>query len=152
MEFSRQEYWSGLPFPSPGDLPNPVIKGGSPALQADTLTSEPRRFLQNIYIIILSNRCYRYHDCIADHPRFCGIKWPLCSWILWFQKLDRAHGFSLSLPVSGFQLGDSRLWMELSEESFTHLSGSWCWYWTGSLSSSPHVLIGLFLSSLHYGD
>ena len=32
MEFSRQEYWSGLPFPSPGDLPNPGIKPGSPAL------------------------------------------------------------------------------------------------------------------------
>ena len=41
MEFSRQEYWSGLPFPSPGDLPNPGIEPRSPALQADTLSSEP---------------------------------------------------------------------------------------------------------------
>ena len=41
MGFSRQEYWSGLPFPSPGDLPNPGIERGSPALQADALTSEP---------------------------------------------------------------------------------------------------------------
>ena len=41
MEFSRQEYWSGLPFPSPGDLPNPGIEPGSPALQADALQSEP---------------------------------------------------------------------------------------------------------------
>ena len=39
--FSRQEYWSGLPFPSPGDLPDPGIEPGSPALQADALTSEP---------------------------------------------------------------------------------------------------------------
>ena len=39
-EFSRQEYWSGLPFPSPGDLPNPRIEPGSPTLQADTLPSE----------------------------------------------------------------------------------------------------------------
>ena len=39
--FSRQEYWSGLPFPSPGDLPNPGIKPGSPALQANALSSEP---------------------------------------------------------------------------------------------------------------
>ena len=38
--FSRQEYWSGLPFPSPGDLPDPGIEPGSPALQADALTSE----------------------------------------------------------------------------------------------------------------
>ena len=41
MEFSRQEYWSGLPFPSPGDLPNPVIKPGSPASQLDSIPSEP---------------------------------------------------------------------------------------------------------------
>ena len=41
LGFSRQEYWSGLPFPSPGDLPDPGIKPRSPALQADTLTSEP---------------------------------------------------------------------------------------------------------------
>ena len=40
MEFSGQEYWSGLPFPSPGDLPNPGIKPRSPALQADSLPSE----------------------------------------------------------------------------------------------------------------
>ena len=41
MEFSRQEYWSGLPLPSPGDLPDPGIVPGSPELQADTLPSEP---------------------------------------------------------------------------------------------------------------
>ena len=40
MGFSRQEYWSGLPFPSPGVLPNPRIKTGSPALQADSLSTE----------------------------------------------------------------------------------------------------------------
>ena len=41
MEFSKQEYWSGLPFLSPGDLPNPGLKPRSPALQADALPSEP---------------------------------------------------------------------------------------------------------------
>ena len=41
MEFSRQKYWSGLPFPSPGDLPNPGIEPGSPTLQADALPPEP---------------------------------------------------------------------------------------------------------------
>ena len=41
MGFSRQEYWSGLPFPSPGDLPDPGIKPRSLALQADALSSEP---------------------------------------------------------------------------------------------------------------
>ena len=41
MEFSRQEYWSGLPFPSPGHLPNPGIEPRSSALQGDSLLSEP---------------------------------------------------------------------------------------------------------------
>ena len=41
MGFSRQEYWSGLPFPSPGDLPNPGIEPRSPKLQAETLLSKP---------------------------------------------------------------------------------------------------------------
>ena len=49
MGFSRQEYWSGLPFPSPGDLPNPGIKPGSPALQTDALTSEPPGKPRNHY-------------------------------------------------------------------------------------------------------
>ena len=42
MGFSKQEYWSGLPFPSPGDLPDPGIEPRSPALQADALLSEPQ--------------------------------------------------------------------------------------------------------------
>jgi len=41
MEFSRQKYWSGLPHPSPGDLTDPGIEPGSPALQANYLLSEP---------------------------------------------------------------------------------------------------------------
>ena len=41
MGFSRQEYWSGLSFPSPADLPNPGIKPRSPALEADSLPSKP---------------------------------------------------------------------------------------------------------------
>jgi len=41
MELSRQEYWSGLPFPPPGDLPDPEIEPGSPALQVVSLQVEP---------------------------------------------------------------------------------------------------------------
>ena len=42
MGFSRHEYWSGVPFPSPGDLPDPGMEPGSPALEADALPSEPQ--------------------------------------------------------------------------------------------------------------
>ena len=47
MEFSRPENWSGWPFPSPGDLPNPGMEPRSPTLQADSLLSEPVRKPKN---------------------------------------------------------------------------------------------------------
>ena len=54
MGFSRQEYWSGLPFPSPGDLSNPGIEPRSPALQADSLSTElrgkPKACLSTYYL------------------------------------------------------------------------------------------------------
>ena len=47
MEFSRPEYWSGYPFPSPGDLPNPGIEPNSPSLQADSILAEPQKKPKN---------------------------------------------------------------------------------------------------------
>ena len=63
MKFSRQEYWGGLPFPSPGDLPNPGIELGSLTLQADSLPSEPPgkpnySVSMNIYCVSM----FRQHD------------------------------------------------------------------------------------------
>ena len=59
MGFSRQEYWSGVPLPSPGSLPDPGIEPGSPAFQADNLTSEPHLcyFLKGKFVwsVILTN-------------------------------------------------------------------------------------------------
>ena len=60
MGFSRQEYWSGLPFPSAGDLLDPGIEPRSPTLQADALTSEPlgkrnaRVVVKNVILVLLS--------------------------------------------------------------------------------------------------
>ena len=56
LEFSRLEYWSGRPFPSPGDLPNPGIEPRSPALQADSLSTEPRG--KPSYIISICKSCF----------------------------------------------------------------------------------------------
>ena len=54
MEFSRQEYWGGLPFTFPGDLPNPKIEPMSPALQADSLLSEqPGKYVISYMFSIL---------------------------------------------------------------------------------------------------
>jgi len=59
MGFPRQEYWSGLPFPSPGNLPHLGIEPGSPALEADTLTSEPpeKTTLYYTYSTIYFTQC-----------------------------------------------------------------------------------------------
>ena len=54
MEFSRPEYWSGKPFPSPGDLPNPGIEPRSPALQVDSLPAEPPGKPKNTGVCSLS--------------------------------------------------------------------------------------------------
>ena len=64
MGFSRQEYWSGLPFPSPGDLLDPGIEPRSPALQADALTSEPPgnpRDRTHIFYVFCIGRQVLYH-------------------------------------------------------------------------------------------
>ena len=62
--FSRQEYWSGLPFPSLGDLPDPGIEPGSPALQADSLPSEPPgKPLQLGVLLLLLSRFSRVRLC-----------------------------------------------------------------------------------------
>ena len=70
MEFSRQEYWSGLPFPSPGDLPDPGIEPRSPALQADALLSEPPG-KPHLTILLLTKLhplfiCHQFH--LKPHP------------------------------------------------------------------------------------
>ena len=51
MGFFRQEYWSGLPIPSPGDLPDPETEPRSPELQADALLSEPPGKLLSISVV-----------------------------------------------------------------------------------------------------
>ena len=73
MGFSRQEYWSGLPLPSPGDLPKPGIEPGSPTLEADALTSEPPgkpniyiHMYIFVYIVLVSNHVQIFCD-PTDH-------------------------------------------------------------------------------------
>ena len=72
MGFSRQESWSGLPFPSPGDLPEPGIEPGSPALQADSLQysiCKERKILpyiriptDNVEVMMERDAVWQYHN------------------------------------------------------------------------------------------
>ena len=73
--FSRQEYWSGLPFPSPGDLPNPRIESRSPALPADAFPSEPPGSYSSHQFAVVINIFYQMKSLICWwFPLVC------CSW------------------------------------------------------------------------
>ena len=82
MRFSRHDYWSGLPFPSPGDLPNPGIKPGSPALQTEALPSEPPGKLsltehsKNSLYLDQSSPQYCYRD-LLSHSVSYSVKFSL---------------------------------------------------------------------------
>ena len=77
MGFSRQEYWSGLPFPSPGSLPDPEIEPVSPALQTDPLPSEPQGSPEKcMALLILStsvnSQVSKISLCLLQEPQ----SWP----------------------------------------------------------------------------
>ena len=97
MGFSRQEYWSGLPFPSPGYLPDPGNEPGSPALEADALTSEPPgkpminldSVLKNKDITLLTKVC------IAKAIVFPVVMYGCESWTIKKFKCQRIDAFEL---------------------------------------------------------
>ena len=84
--FSRQEYWSGLPFPSPGDVPDPGIEPRSPTLQADDLTSEPPGKPKELY-----KKDPHDHDGVIIYlePDIleCEVKWALGNKWRYFEVL-----------------------------------------------------------------
>ena len=81
MGFSRQEYWSGLPFPSPEDLPNPGIEPGSPALQADALSSEPGKTYEGLFIApLLFYTIISLYNKHANNPNVHEERWANKLW------------------------------------------------------------------------
>ena len=147
MGFSRQKYWSGSPFPSPGDLPDPGIKPRSPALQADALTSEPPgKLFKWLYKVI---------DSLIKLWKCCGhrVGWGVrqSSWEGFSGKASQMkqhsglHTYSLrgskgSLQLSGIQM--------CSGNSSVQLASCLCFSLTPALSvatawtplSSPKTL------------
>ena len=90
MGFSRQEYWSGLPFPSPGDLPKPGIEPRSPTLQADALTSEP----PGKPIVTTRGEASYYHFLLSDQKLWKRTGWWGAVWVMgvreaWRQKEEQ---------------------------------------------------------------
>ena len=100
MRFPRQRYWSGLLFPSPGDLPNPGIKPRSPALKADSLLSELQEkpiYTEELYKKDLHNP--DNHDGVITHlePDIleCEVKWALGS--ITMNKVSGGNGIPAEL-------------------------------------------------------
>ena len=112
MEFSRSEYWSGQPFHSPGDLPNPGIEARSPALQADSLPAEPQGKPKNTGVGSLSLLQRIFHN--------QELNWNLlhCMWILYQlsyqgsprknQRVSQNGLYSYRLSISDATLEDLR--------------------------------------------
>ena len=84
MAFPRQEYWNGLPFPFPGDLPNPRIEPGSPAVQADSLLTELQGKPKTVINLIKKP----FKITIKPMP-----KYGLPSQLYIFKKLSTNHNF-----------------------------------------------------------
>ena len=84
MGFSRQEHWSGLPLPSPGDLPDPGREPGSPALLADSLPLMPP----------------------GKPSKKQGTKRPVCPGVAWGPVRHRLEGFDLKGKILCTRLGD----------------------------------------------
>ena len=78
MGFSRQEYWSGLPFPSPGDLPDPGIEPGSPTSEADALTSEPPGKILFLCMVLESVLVSFFYKWLTSFPRFSNLLMDTC--------------------------------------------------------------------------
>ena len=124
MGFSRQEYWSGVPFPSLGELPDPGIEPRSPALQADALTSEPPGKPSLAWIshppscsIPVHNRVpHPYHSQVmSDHAgllsarillgSFCqNPPHPWCFLLIIFHPLTPILLFGYEFPLSYYKI------------------------------------------------
>ena len=107
MEFSRPEYWTGWPFPSPEDLPNPGIEPRSPALQVDSLPVEPQGKPKNTGVGSLS----LLQGIFPTQESNRGILY--CRWILYQLRYQGRHYRSRHNSENGPQGDGNKLTMEL---------------------------------------
>ena len=126
MEFSRQEYWSGSPFPSPGDLPNPGTELRSPALQADSLPSEPP---SSTFFFFFSSGLTKGQTSLSfTSPIVCSNSCPLSWW--------HHPTISSSATPSPPALGNAYPSIRVFSNELT-LCIRWPKYWSFSFSISP---------------
>ena len=95
MGFSRQEYWSGLPLPSPGDLPDPGIKPRSPTPQADALPSEPpgkpaRGQVNTTALVLrLTTKFTNWEDTNSNPKRTTHVRGMCVTWVILIKRFNK---------------------------------------------------------------
>ena len=126
MGFFRQEYWSGLPFPSPGDLPDPGIEPGSPTLCADALPSEPplthlKKIARSLCLLKIFKQfrnpsVYHLDDIAPGRPHLLVPRWSgrTSGWLTAVILSSFPHPLSLST----FLLGWSPCFLDSASHSF----------------------------------
>ena len=142
MEFSRPEYWSGLPFPSPGDSPNPGIEPRSPALQADSLPAEAQGKLKNtgVHSLSLLQQIFPTQD---SNQHLLHCRWILYQ--LSYQGSPAAAASKslqscppLCNPIDGSPPGSTVpgiLQARIMEWVAISFSNAWKWKWSRSVVS-----------------
>ena len=130
MGFARQEYWSGLPFPSPGDRPNPGIDPRSPALRADALTSEPPGKHYTVFVLY-----FLFPDSHQNflHHFFFFLSLSHLLLLFWVHKTEVSSLSSLQIFIlSSFQfLQRARafqvVWLSANKDNtFLSAKSGWC--------------------------
>ena len=110
MGFSRQEYWSRLPFSSPGDLPDPGIELRFTVLQPDALTSEspgkPDRIFEKTEVLKKTSQT----EIHGQSP--CPLQWPTTSWVCFSLNPNKSTSY-LSQCLTEFLQWDIRAWASL---------------------------------------
>ena len=142
MAFSRQEYWSGLPFPSPEDLSDPGIKPRSPALQADSLLSELQgrsmtnldRKLKNRYYFTDNGLYIQSYGFSSSHVWMWELdhkeSWGLKNWCFWTVVLKK-----LKCPLDNKEIKlvnskGNQSWIFIGRNEWWCLRNEWCWSWS----------------------
>ena len=139
MEFFRQEYWSGLPFPSPGEFPDPGIEPRSPALQADALPTELRwkpRFSAIGTFICIEFFIMRF----LNHDHVPGLS---CDCFFIHCLLETSSGFPSPCPPSSLRCSLPWLWAPRTT-SPQRSCRRWRMAWA---STAPSVTGGLWASA-----
>ena len=136
MEFSRQENWNGLPFPSPGDLPNPGIEPGSPPLQADALPSElPGKSsfyhpFTNIYYISTVHQALGSGLGLPGRTRgHSELHHVGCHWL--GSSLSFVASFSFTMPLMLIQ---NKQKSTGGEPELRNAYLEYCWGWSWSIA------------------